>query len=168
MSSQRRRQKGFNLVELIITMCIGSVLASIAIAQMRDFTRRAKVSEVVLATTGCKNSVAENYLLLESAPAPGSWGCEGGTGRSKYAGAVQTSSDGVIRVAINNLDGLVNGQFVYLVPMKADGTTPMTTPADFGRNVRRWLCGSDWQPVRNALPADCRNDTTGFSSQDFN
>jgi Tfp pilus assembly major pilin PilA len=148
-------------------MIVG-IRASVAISMMRDYTRRAKVSEVVLSTASCKNAVSEQYVFLESAPDPGKWGCETGTAASQYAGPVQTSSDGVIRVAIRGLDGLMNDRHIYLVPVKSDGTTPMVAPADLGRNVRRWMCGSDWQPVRNALPADCRADTTGFSSQTFN
>ena len=165
-SIARKRQQGFTLVELIISVCIVAILGSIALAQMRDYTRRAKISEVVMALSRCKNTVTENFLTLDSAPAPGRWGCEGG-GSSYYAGAIQTSSDGVIRVPIANLDGLMNGQFIYLVPAKADGSTPLVAPADLGKGVSSWICGSDWSPVRNALPVNCRTDTTTFSSQEF-
>ncbi|MGV3494831.1 MAG: pilin [Ramlibacter sp.] len=162
-----RRQRGFTLVELIVTIAVVGVLASIALAQYRDYARRAKISELVMAVSKCKNTVSENYLLLERAPDPGTWGCESATATSHYGGVVQTNSDGAIRIAITNLDRLVNGQFVYLVPVKSDGATPMVTPNDLGRDVRRWACGSDWQPVRNALPGNCRTDTTAISSGDF-
>jgi len=160
------RVRGFTQIELMIVVAIAAILGSISLNQYRDYTRRARMSEVVLATNGCKQAVNENYALLTDAPNAGSWGCEG-VGKTKMAGAVQTSSDGVIRVAIANMDALVNGKFVYVIPARPDGT-PMTTPDDLGRNVGQWICGSDWLPVRNAMPANCRRDTTSFSSQDFN
>jgi type IV pilus assembly protein PilA len=166
MRLRQRSQGGFTLVEMMITVCIVAILGSIALAQFRDYTRRAKISEIVMAIGKCKNTVAESYLTLDRGPASGGWGCESSTG-SAYAGAVQTSSDGAIRVAINNLDRLVNGQYVYLVPAKLSGS-PMTTSNDLGRGVTNWICGSDWQPVRNALPANCRVDTTTYVSGDFN
>ena len=64
-----RNQSGFTLVELIVTVCIAAILGSIAMAQMRDYTRRARVSEVVLAASQCKNMVSESYPTLDSGPA---------------------------------------------------------------------------------------------------
>ena len=168
-SPPRRRQAGFTLIELIVSVAIVGVLGSVAIAQMRDYTRRAKISELVMAVTKCKNTVAESYLTLERVPDAGTWGCESTTPVSPYSGAVQTSSDGAIRISIKNLDRLVNDQYVYMVPVRGDGTTPMTTVNDLGRPVRQWACGSDWQPVRNSLPANCRTDTTAIAAgSDFN
>ena len=160
------KQKGFTLVELMISVCIVALLGSISIAQLRDYSRRARISEVMMALSKCKNTVSENYLTLDSAPEPGTWGCEGG-GMSHYAGAIETSADGVIRVPITNLDRLVDGRFIYLAPAKFDGAAVMSTPRDLGKSVSSWICGSDWQPVRNALPANCRNDTHELAYQDF-
>lgn len=165
-SRQRQTQSGFTIVELVITMCIAAVLSSIAITQMRDYTRRARISEVVLAANNCKNMVAEGYPARDTAPPPGGWGCEGNGGETKYAGQVQTSSDGVIRVTITNLDSLMNDRYVYMVPARSDGITAMNS-TDLGNGVKAWICGSDWMPARNALPANCRTDTTTWASQDF-
>lgn len=162
----RKRQRGFTVLELIIAMCIGAILSSIALAQVRDYVRRSKVSEVMMALSACKNTVSENYMIMDSAPNPGSWGCEG-RGTSVYAGAIATSSDGIIRVPISNLDGLMDGRFIYMVPARPNAATAMTTPNDLGKSVGAWICGSDWQPVRNALPANCRSDTTTYASQEY-
>lgn len=167
MAAGRRGQGGFTLVELIVTVMIVAVLGSISLAKYRDYTRRAKISELVMAVGKCKNMVAESYLVLDVAPDAGTWGCESTAPVSPYGGAVQTNSDGAIRIVIQNLDALVNGQHVYMVPVKADGATPMVTPNDLGRGVRQWACGSDWQPVRNALPGNCRTDTTAIASGEF-
>ena len=168
-SPHRQRQAGFTLVELIVTVAITAVLGSIAIAQMRDFTRRAKISELVMIVSKCRTAVSENYPVLDRPPAAGTWGCESSTPLSPYSGAMQTSVDGAIRISIANLDGLVNGQHVYLVPVHSDGVTPMNTTTDLGRPVRNWACGSDWQPVRNSLPSNCHTDTTAIAAgSDFN
>jgi type IV pilus assembly protein PilA len=164
--ARRQGQKGFTLIELIIAVGITAVLASVAIAQMRDYTRRTKVTEVMMALGDCKNMVSENYVTFDTAPAAGHWGCEG-HGTSAYAGAIETSSDGVIRIPINNMDRLMDGRFIYLVPANASGSSPLRTPDDLGKGVGSWICGSDWQPVRNALPANCRIDTLTYASQEF-
>lgn len=170
MQSRASRQRGFTQIEIMIVVVIVAVLASVAISSYRDYSRRATISEVVLAATNCKNTVSESYLTLLDAPNAGGWGCEQAatSAKQKNVGYVQTSSDGVIRVSIANLDGLVNGRHVYLVPLRFDGETPMITPDDLGRNVTKWACGSDWLPVRNALPGSCRADTTAYASQTFN
>ena len=170
MSSRKRQQLGLTIVELVIVMCILAVLSSIAISRMGDFTRRARISEVIMAAGFCKSMVSESYPTLDFTPAAGGWGCNEGqmTNATKYAGVVHTSPEGIIRITIQNLDNAVNGQHVFLVPAKADGITPMTTPNDLGNGVRSWICGSDFSIVRNALPANCRADTLTYANYDYN
>lgn len=167
MSRKQRSQSGFTIVEIIVVTAIIAILAAVAISSVRDYSRRASLSEVVLAVTKCKNTIAESYAVLDSAPDAGRWGCEVGGNTGNYSGHVQTSSNGVIRVAVINLDRLVNERYIYLVPARNDGTTAMVTPNDLGQGVRSWICGSDWMPVRNALPANCRSDTTTYASQEY-
>lgn len=160
-----RHQSGFTIVEMIITTCIIAVLASIAIREMRDYARRATLSEVVMAATQCKNSVAEGFLTFDAQPAAGSWGCESAANTGTvHAGSVQTSENGAIRIAIRNVDLNVNGKYVYLFPVRPDGVTQMKTPADLGVGVRAWVCGSDLSFVRASLPASCRTDTSVVSA----
>ena len=163
----QRRQSGFTLIELMITVAIIGMLASIGLGQYRDYTRRAKLSEAVLAVTTCKIAVNEGYLSMREAPAAGGWGCESQTAATNYAGDVKTSSNGAIRVSINNVDAALNGKFVYLVPMRIDGATAMKMPDDLGSKVHYWACGSELQPVRNALPSTCRTDMTAHVSGTF-
>ena len=166
MRSRRRGQAGFTLIELMITVAIVGILASIALGQYGAYTRRAKLSEVMLAASQCKVSVTEGYLSMTSAPAAGGWGCESNAGGSRYVGAVQTSADGVVRVALANLDAEIAGRHLYLVPVKFDGT-PMSTGSDLGSKVHQWLCGSDTLAVRNALPGTCRADTASYAAGTF-
>lgn len=161
----RRRTAGFTLIELMITVAIVGILAGVALGQYRDYTRRAKMSEIVMAVTNCKTRVTESFVSLPSPPTtPASWGCDS-TASSQYASAMHTSVDGAIRVTIANLDPSVNGLHMHLVPARVDGT--VLTAADVGNAVQQWLCGSDADLVRRALPANCRLDTTPYAGATF-
>lgn len=167
MSRKQRSQSGFTIVEIIVVTAIIAVLASVALSSVRDYMRRASLSEVILAVTKCKNMIAESYAVLDNAPGPGGWGCETAGATGKYSGHVQTNTDGVIRVAVANLDRGVDGKYIYLVPTRSNGSTAMKTPNDLGQGVRSWMCGSDYLTVRNSLPANCRIDMIEYQSLEF-
>lgn len=50
----KQAQKGFTLIELMIVIAIIGILAAVAVPQYQTYTKRAKFSEVVLATTEFK------------------------------------------------------------------------------------------------------------------
>lgn len=50
----KQAQKGFTLIELMIVIAIIGILAAVAVPQYTQYTKRAKFSEVVLATTAFK------------------------------------------------------------------------------------------------------------------
>ena len=56
-----KTQKGFTLIELMIVIAIIGILAAVALPAYSNYTKRAKFSEVVLATTAFKSPAEVAY-----------------------------------------------------------------------------------------------------------
>ena len=161
-------QKGFTLIELMIVVAIIGILAAVALPAYQDYTARAKMSEVVLAATTCKNTISEAADSGLNAQVPvNKWGC-GETGsasviESKYVKAITTTAAGEISVEARNIKPTdVDGKFVKLTPYSTvDFTTPMAA-ADYvsGTNkpIRTWKCS--FTGDNKYVPASCRNTST--------
>lgn len=65
---KRSIQKGFTLIELMIVVAIIGILAAVALPAYQDYTVRAKVSEVILAASSAKTSIAEAAQTLSGMP----------------------------------------------------------------------------------------------------
>ena len=159
--SMQKVQKGFTLIELMIVVAIIGILAAVALPAYQDYTKRAKMSEVVLAASACRTTITEIFQSAASGglPSADAWGCESSTATSKYVAKVETSSAGVITVTTQGFaDATIDGMKVTLSPFKdAAGTTAMAT-TDAGVAVAVWKCGpaaSSGVPPK-FLPGSCR------------
>lgn len=153
----KRVQQGFTLIELMIVVAIIGILAAVALPAYQDYTVKAKVSEVVLAASGCRTTVSEQYQTATTLPGAGAWGCETSSASSKYVASVATDASGQVTVTTQNLSQVTA---VVLKPCTAATASSTTfagcTAPSAGTAVGGWVCGPSTSAALKFMPATCK------------
>ncbi len=140
---QRRAQAGFTLIELMIVVAIIGILAAVALPAYRDYTVKAKVSEIILAASSAKNTVAESAQVNGVMPGAS---LIVDNQVSKYVASVGYAG-GVITATATNAEAAISGGTITL-------TGTFSDPAAGGNGQVTWVCGGSI--LAKFRPASCQ------------
>jgi len=115
----RKIQQGFTLIELMIVVAIIGILAAIALPAYQDYTMRAKVSEVMLAASGAKTSVAEAAANEGGTTMPADGSVDIVNQVSKYVSGVVYASGKITATAQGTGNTDIDGKTIELTGTKA-------------------------------------------------
>ena len=146
----KRVQQGFTLIELMIVVAIIGILAAIALPAYQDYTVRAKVSEIMIAASGQKNSIAEFFQTRQQMPETASIGTV--TQSSAYVDTVAYTKDSVTQ---GRIIATAQNQANTALPASVKGSTiELTGTGDPATGVVQWACGGTIPPKYR--PGSCK------------
>lgn len=144
MKLKSQMQKGFTLIELMITVAIVGILAAVALPAYQDYTIRGQASEGMVLAEGAKTAVAETYANKGAMPTTNAEaGFDGATG--KYVSTVEIGANGVITATYGGDANATN--------LKGKALT-LTPKVEASGNLS-WACASP-DLKQKYLPSSCK------------
>lgn len=138
-----KTQKGFTLIELMITVAIVGILAAVAIPAYQDYTIKAQVTEGISLADGAKASVAEAHANKGDLATMVTSDFTYGGGVGKYVSGVAVADKGIITATFGgDSNKNLSGKVVTL------------TPTEESSGNLSWKCTSD--AADKYVPASCK------------
>ena len=135
------KQKGFTLIEIMVTIAILGILASIAIPAYQDYTVRARVTEGLNLAAAAKLAVSETAMSNNQLPVN-----QAATGYESPAATENVSS-----IVIEDKTGAI---MITYSPKAGDGTLELT-PSLQAHGEITWTCKGGTLAAKYR-PSNCR------------